>query len=100
MERELQYTKLIAFAGEARSNYIEAIKVAKKGDFDKANELMEEGKKLFVEGHKVHFELMSDPSGEYNYNENLLLIHAEDQLASAETFSIVAEELIDLLKNK
>lgn len=100
MEKELEYTKLIAFAGEARSNYIEAINVAKKGDFEKAKQLIEEGKKLFVEGHKVHFELMSNPSDGYNYSENLLLIHAEDQLASAETFSIIAEELIDLIKNK
>ena len=98
--KELEYTKLISFAGDARSDYIEAIHLAKKGEFEKAQEKIEEGKKVFVEGHKVHFELMSSFDNNYNYQENLLLIHAEDQLASAESFGIIAEELIDLIKNK
>lgn len=98
--KELEYTKLIAYAGDARSSYIEAIHLAKKGKFEEAAKKIEEGKKVFVEGHKVHFELMSNPGDTFNYQENLLLIHAEDQLASTESFGIIAEELIDLIKDK
>jgi cellobiose PTS system EIIA component len=96
--KEVEYTKLIALAGDARSSYIEAIHLAKKGEFEKAKEKIEAGKKAFIEGHKVHFELMSNSDNAYNYQENLLLIHAEDQLASAENFGIIAEEFIDFIK--
>lgn len=96
---ELLYTQLIAFAGDARSSYINAIQLAKKGLFDEAFSKIEDGKKKFVEGHKIHFQLMNNSNNEFNYIENLLLIHAEDQLASAENFSILAVELIDFMKN-
>lgn len=97
---EILYTQLIAYAGDARSSYIEAIHLAKKGSFDEAYAKIEEGKEKFVEGHKIHFELMSNPQDEFDYTSNLLLIHAEDQLASAESFGIMAAELIDIIKEK
>ena len=102
---EILYTQLIAYAGDARSSYIEAIHLAKKGSFDEAYAKIEEGKdgelpSTFVEGHKIHFELMSNPQDEFDYTSNLLLIHAEDQLASAESFGIMAAELIDIIKEK
>ena len=43
---------------------------------------------------------MSNPQDEFDYTSNLLLIHAEDQLASAESFGIMAAELIDIIKEK
>lgn len=97
---EILYTQLIAYAGDARSSYIEAIHLAKKGSFDEAYAKIEEGKEKFEEGHKIHFELMSNPQDEFDYTSNLLLIHAEDQLASAESFGIMAAELIDIIKEK
>ena len=97
---EILYTQLIAYAGDARSSYIEAIHLAKNGSFDEAYAKIEEGKEKFVEGHKIHFELMSNPQDEFDYTSNLLLIHAEDQLASAESFGIMAAELIDIIKEK
>lgn len=97
---EILYTQLIAYTGDARSSYIEAIHLAKKGSFDEAYAKIEEGKEKFVEGHKIHFELMSNPQDEFDYTSNLLLIHAEDQLASAESFGIMAAELIDIIKEK
>ena len=39
-EQELQIFQLISAAGTAKSMYIEAIQVAKKGEFDKADELI------------------------------------------------------------
>lgn len=95
---ELIAFQIISAVGTARSFYIEAIQEAKKGNFEEAEKMMEEGQKSFVEGHEAHSGLLQkEASGEGNV-VCLLLLHAEDQLMSAEGFGIIAREFIDLYK--
>ncbi|MDY4416434.1 PTS lactose/cellobiose transporter subunit IIA, partial [Selenomonas sp.] len=69
----------------------EAIGAAKNGDVDRAEKLIKEGDENFVEGHKAHAGLLEkEASGELG----LLMVHAEDQLMSAEAFKTVALEFI------
>jgi Phosphotransferase system cellobiose-specific component IIA len=91
---ELTCFQLISLNGVARSCYLEAIYAAKEGDFQKARELIAEGEVNFLEGHRVHAQLIQQEASGNSVVANLLLIHAEDQLMSAETFKIVAEEFI------
>ena len=64
----------------------------------KAEELIAEGEKVFIEGHDKHNELLQkEASGEGNV-VNLLILHAEDQLMSAEGFKIIAQEFIDVYR--
>lgn len=90
--------RIIAAVGSARSSYIEAIHAAKDGDFDRADELMKEGGEMFLEGHDVHTELVQREAQGDPVACTLMLAHAEDQLMSAESFKIVAEEMIDLCR--
>lgn len=96
-ELELSCCRIISTVGTARSCYIEAIHKAKEGDYDGAVKLIEEGKACFVEGHDVHLELLQ-AQAEGRLDFNLLLLHAEDQLMSAESFGILAEEFISVYK--
>jgi PTS system cellobiose-specific IIA component len=61
-------------------------------------ELIREGKEQFVEGHHIHMDLLAKAAeGELDMGEcGLLLMHAEDQLMSAEAFGILAEEFTEL----
>lgn len=97
---EMTCFEIISAVGSARSCYVEAIQVAKAGDFDKANELMEEGKKLFQDGHKFHKALIENEASGEKVEPCLLLIHSEDQMMSAEVLEIMAREIIQLYKNK
>lgn len=90
--------EIISNVGTARSNYIEAIQLAKEGKFEEAEELMKAGQKSFVDGHKRHAELLTKEAQGDSINGGLLLIHTEDQLMSAEAFSILSNEFIDLYK--
>ena len=95
---ELICFKLISAAGTARSMYIEAIRLAKDGKFDEAKARIEEGQQVFIEGHKAHAELLQKEAagdGE-KLTVDVLLVHAEDQMMSAESFSILAEEFISV----
>lgn len=89
---------IIANVGMARSSYIEAIQAAKQGNYEEAEKLVKEGKAAFVEGHKTHAELITKEAQGDGFQCSLLLIHAEDQLMSAEQFGILSEEFIDLYK--
>ena len=96
---ELVAFQIISAVGTARSLYIEAIQAAKDKDFKKAEELIKEGETIFVDGHHAHAELVQKEAAGEATTLSLLLIHAEDQLMSAEGFKIVAEEFIDVYKN-
>lgn len=90
--------QIIAAVGCARSCYIDAIQEAKQGNFDRAQELMEEGKQSFLVGHDAHTALVQAEAAGDPTQMCLMLTHAEDQLMSAEAFSILAEEFIDVYK--
>lgn len=96
---ELISFKIISAVGEARSCYIEAIREAKKGNFEKADALIEEGAKVFIEGHHAHAELIQQEANGEPVVPTLMLMHAEDQLMSADGFKIIAQEFIDVYKN-
>lgn len=95
---EKVYFTIISSVGTARSNYIEAIHKAKEGNFEEAEKLMKEGRDYFVEGHKAHGELITKEANGEGAPVSLLMIHAEDQLMSAEAFGILAEEFVSLYR--
>lgn len=90
--------QIISYTGEAKSDYIEAMGAAREYDFEKAERLMKEGMAVFVEGHKVHGQLIQKEAAGDNVQLSLLLMHAEDQLLGAETLKVIADELIAVYK--
>lgn len=102
---ELACFEIISNVGTAKSCYINAIHKAKEGDYEEAKKLIEEAKKLieegnkmYAEGHKAHVEMIQKEASGESVETCLLLIHAEDQMMSAETFQVLAGEFIDLCK--
>lgn len=93
---ELIAFQVISAVGTARSMYIEAIQEAKTGNIEGAKAMIQEGVNIFHEGHQAHAQLIQkEANGEID-KLTLLIMHAEDQLMSAETLKIVAEEFIEL----
>ena len=91
---ELTAFQIISAVGTAKSSYIEAIGAAKNGDIDRAEKLIQEGDENFVDGHKAHAGLLEkEGSGDLG-PLRLLMVHAEDQLMSAEAFKTIALEFI------
>lgn len=90
--------QLITAAGAAKSNYIEAVQKAKKGLYEEAEELIKEGDEMMKEGHHPHADLIQKEASGEDLHMGLILTHAEDQMMSAETIKIMAEEIIELYK--
>ncbi|GAB6168192.1 PTS lactose/cellobiose transporter subunit IIA [Clostridium carnis] len=97
-ELEMICFEIISSVGTARSMYIEAIQEAKKKNFKAAEDLIEEGSKIFFNGHHAHMKLIQNEAKGETTNVSLILLHAEDQLMSAEGFKITATEFIELYK--
>ena len=96
---ELTAFQIISAVGTARSSYIEAIQKAKTGDFDGAEKLIKEGDEMFVEGHNAHASLLQKEAEDGPGSSlSLLILHAEDQLMSAEGFKTIALEFIEVYK--
>lgn len=97
---ELIAFQIIASAGSARSMFVEAISLARVGKIQEARKKIQEGEECFVEGHKAHASLLTSVADGAEVKMDILLVHAEDQMMSAETFKMVAEELIKLYEDK
>ena len=97
---ELVSFQIISAVGSAKSNYIEAIKLAKEGKFEEADSKIKEGDELFVGGHSAHAKIIQEEASGDSVPFSILLMHAEDQMSSCETIKILAVELIDLYKSK
>ncbi len=96
---ELTAFEIISAVGTARSSYIEAIQKAKAGEFSEAEQLIKDGDEMFVQGHHAHAKLLQHEA-EHGQGSavSLIILHAEDQLMSAEGFKTIALEFIDLYK--
>ena len=97
MENEnLVCLQIITEVGNARSKYIEAIQEAKAQNYEACNRLLKEGNEAYARGYRLHHDVMSK---EHQPAElSLLLIHAEDQLMSAESFKILCTEFLDIYR--
>ena len=99
-EFELICMQMITNSGSAKSSYIEAIQKAKEGAFDEAERLMEEGDQFFSEAHGVHGNLLAQEASGEKVEFALILMHAEDQMASTEMTRVMAGEIIALYRAK
>lgn len=94
---EMISCRIIAASGGAKSSYIEAMGLAKKGKFEEAEQMIKEGAEIYLQGHEAHADLLQI-SAEGKLEIPLLLMHAEDQMMNCETMKIVAEEIIEQYK--
>lgn len=88
--------EMISYNGAARSAFVEAIQAAKQGEFTQAENLMADGNDKLGQGHRVHARLLQQEASGESSEINLLLVHAEDLMMSAETLKIVADEMVTI----
>ncbi|MGM9676451.1 MAG: PTS lactose/cellobiose transporter subunit IIA [Butyricicoccus sp.] len=96
MDMESICFQIITSVGSAKSCFIEAIGLAKKGEFEGARRQIADGDQFFLEGHHAHADLIAQEADGNPVQMSLILTHAEDQLMSAETARIYALEFIEL----
>ena len=97
-ELELVAFEIISNVGMAKSLAMEAIREARNGNYDEAEKKIEEAKGFLLEGHHAHSGLIHKEANGEKLEFSLKIMHAEDQLISAETIKDIAIELIEMSK--
>ena len=98
-ELEMTCFEIISYVGTAKSCYVNAISKAKEGNLSAAEELVKQGDEAYNGGHDVHMKLLqADAAGERNGEAPLILLHAEDQMAGAETCKLMAINFMDVYR--
>jgi PTS system cellobiose-specific IIA component len=87
---------IIMHSGEARSYSMEAITLAKSGEFDKAQELMIKANEELGYAYNSQASLIQGEAACDKIEFSLLLVHAQDHLMTTMTFKDLAVELIEV----
>ena len=82
-----------------KSLAIEAIREARKGNYEEANKKIEEAKEFLLQGHHSHTSLIQKEATGEKLEFSLMIMHAEDQLMNAETIKDLAIEIIEMHKD-
>ena len=97
-EMEMICFQIISYVGTAKSCYVNSIAKAQEGDFEGAAELVKQGDEAYAGGHDVHMQLLTSEANGENKGTPLLLLHAEDQMASAETCKLMAQNFANVYR--
>lgn len=101
MKDEEVVMNLIVPSGSARSAAIEALKAARAGDFDHADELLAQAREQVLKAHECQSEIirqeLNAPEGEKT-GVSLVMVHGQDHLMNAITMCDLAEQIIELTR--
>ena len=85
---------IVGNAGEARSLAYEALREAKTGNFDKAEELLKESREKSLVAHGMQTELICNEAD----GNGIAMVHAQDHLMNSILARELVEELIDVYR--
>ena len=100
MDIEVIAMELVGNAGEARSLAFEALAEAKKGNFERAEELLEKSKEASLRAHHTQTELICNEADGNKVEIGLLMVHAQDHLMTSILARELITEIIEIYKNK
>lgn len=89
---------LIMYGGDAKSNAMEAIKAAKNGEFELADTKILDAESSLVKAHNSQTKLLSEEAKGNTTTVSLLMVHGQDHLMNAITFTDLAKEVINIYK--
>ena len=86
---------IIVNGGDARAKAIEAIRAAREGRFDVAEELMKKADVSLTVAHNSQTGLIQQEVNGNHQTVTLLMVHAQDHIMNAQTVYELATEMIE-----
>ncbi|EGQ3088439.1 PTS lactose/cellobiose transporter subunit IIA [Staphylococcus pseudintermedius] len=90
--------EIVAYAGDARSKYLEALSAAQAGDYDKAEQLIEEGNQCIVDAHKAQTSLLQKETMGDDIAYSVTMMHGQDHLMTTILLKDMLKHIIELYK--
>ena len=89
---------LIMYGGNAKSDAMEAIQAAKKGDFELADQKIADAEKSLTEAHHSQTNMLTQEAQGKHVDVTLLTVHSQDHLMTAIAVTDLAKEVIDVYR--
>lgn len=89
---------MICTGGDARGLCIEAIRVARTGDFKQSERLLAQADEDIHQAHNAQTELIQNEINGSHMTVRLLMVHAQDHLMDAIVIRDLAGEIIENLR--
>ena len=89
---------IIASSGETRSLAFEALREAREGNFDKAEEYVKQADEAILQAHKAQMDLLVDEANGTKADLSILLIHSQDHFMTSMLALDLVKEMIEMLK--
>lgn len=90
--------EIVAFAGEARSNLLQALNAAEKEDFIKAQDLIKEADESIKEAHNTQTKMLAQEAAGEVVDVGFIMVHGQDHLMTTVLLRDVIEHLINIYK--
>lgn len=90
--------EIVAFAGDARSRMMEALAAAQKGDYAKAEELVEAANTCIAEAHHAQTSLLQKEAAGEDLAFSVTLMHGQDHLMTTLLLKDMMSHMIELYK--
>ncbi|MBC9873551.1 PTS lactose/cellobiose transporter subunit IIA [Macrococcoides bohemicum] len=90
--------EIVAYAGDARSKLLEALNAAKNGEFDKAEQLVEEANQCIVDAHNAQTSLLAKEASGEDIAYSVTMMHGQDHLMTTLLLKDMMKHMIELYK--
>ena len=90
--------EIVAYAGDARSKFLEALKAAQDGDYAKAEELIAAGSECLNDAHKAQTSLLQKEALGEDLAFSVTLMHGQDHLMTTILLQDLMKHMIELYK--
>ncbi|QCK49670.1 PTS lactose/cellobiose transporter subunit IIA [Streptococcus pyogenes] len=90
--------EIVAYAGDARSKFLEALKEAQEGDYAKAEELIAAGSDCLNDAHNAQTSLLQKEVAGEDLAYSVTLMHGQDHLMTTILLQDLMKHMIELYK--
>lgn len=90
--------EVVAFAGEARSKLMEALDEAEQGNFEVADQLVEQAHASLMEAHKSQTQMLAVEASGENIEVGFIMVHAQDHLMTTMLLKDTIKHLFNIYK--
>lgn len=90
--------EIVAFAGDARTKYLQSMDAMEAGEYDKAQSMIKEADDLILDAHNTQTELITKEASGEKVELSFLTVHAQDHLMTAMLLGDMVKRFIKLYK--
>lgn len=90
--------EIVAYSGDARSSLLEAIKCAKRGEFDKIDDLVKDAQENLNIAHAKQTEMLALDAQGKDLDIGFIMIHGQDHLMTTMLLKDIVYDICEIYK--